>query len=100
MGKYDESLEIVQSLAKWKRMALKWYDFQIGEGLYTDMNAIRPDEVLDSTHSLYVDQWDWERIIRKEDRNEKFLKEIIEIIYETFKSTEKMINSQYHFFRL
>lgn len=97
MGKYDESLEIVQSLAKWKRMALKWYDFQIGEGLYTDMNAIRPDEVLDSTHSLYVDQWDWERIIRKEDRNEKFLKEIIEIIYETFKSTEKMINSQYHF---
>ncbi len=99
-GKYDESLEIVQSLAKWKRMALKWYDFQIGEGLYTDMNAIRPDEVLDSTHSLYVDQWDWERIIRKEDRNEKFLKEIIEIIYETFKSTEKMINSQYHFFRL
>ena len=97
MGKYDESLEIVQSLAKWKRMALKWYDFKVGEGLYTDMNAIRPDEILDSTHSLYVDQWDWERVIRKEDRNEKFLREIIEIIYETFKSTEKMLNSQYSF---
>ncbi len=97
MGKYDENLEIVQSLAKWKRMALKWYDFQIGEGLYTDMNAIRPDEVLDPTHSIYVDQWDWEKIIRKEDRNEEFLKEIIDIIYETFKSTEKKINSIYSF---
>ena len=97
MGKYNENLEIVQSLAKWKRMALKWYGFQLGEGLYTDMNAIRPDEVLDATHSLYVDQWDWERIISKEDRNEKFLKEIVEIIYKTFQSTERKINSIYTF---
>ena len=55
--------EIVQSLAKWKRMALKKYDFQAGEGIYTDMNAIRRDEVLDNTHSLYVDQWDWEKVM-------------------------------------
>ena len=62
-------LEIVQSLAKWKRLALHKYQFSAGEGLYTDMNAIRRDEDLDNLHSLYVDQWDWEKVIEKEDRN-------------------------------
>jgi aspartate-ammonia ligase (EC 6.3.1.1) len=63
MRKYNEKLEIVQSLAKWKRMALKWYGFKTYEGLYTDMNAIRPDEYVDKTHSIYVDQWDWEKLL-------------------------------------
>ena len=64
-----EQLEIVHSLAKWKRMALKMYDFGVGEGLYTDMNAIRRDEDTDNIHSIYVDQWDWEKIIDKSERN-------------------------------
>ena len=70
MRKYDQKIEIVQSLAKWKRIALKLYDFKVGEGIYADMDAIRPDEVLDHIHSIYVDQWDWEKIISEEDRNE------------------------------
>ena len=65
------SCEIVHSLAKWKRQALKRYQFAPGEGLYTDMNAIRRDEDTDNLHSIYVDQWDWERVIRREDRNEE-----------------------------
>ena len=65
--------EIVQSLAKWKRMKLADYGFKYGEGFYTDMNAIRPDDVLDNMHSLYVDQWDWERVISREERNIEFL---------------------------
>lgn len=92
MRQYNEEVEIVQSLAKWKRMALKRYDFRLGEGLYTDMNAIRPDEVLDASHSLYVDQWDWEKIIEKEDRNEDFLRATVKTIYQTFKLTERTIN--------
>ena len=75
-----EQLEIVHSLAKWKRMALKTYGFQPGEGLYTDMNAIRRDEVTDNIHSIFVDQWDWERIITRNDRNLDFLKYIVERI--------------------
>jgi len=67
-------VEIVHSLAKWKRMALAKYGFKVGEGLYTDMNAIRRDEDLDNLHSIYVDQWDWELVINKEDRNEETLK--------------------------
>ena len=63
-----ETVEVVHSLAKWKRMALKKYDFEPGEGLYTNMNAIRRDEELDNLHSCYVDQWDWEKVIRKVDR--------------------------------
>ena len=62
---------VIHSLAKWKRLALKRYQFQVGEGLYTDMNAIRRDEELDSLHSAYVDQWDWEKIITREERNEE-----------------------------
>ncbi len=66
--------EVVHSLAKWKRLALKRYDFHVGRGLYTDMNAIRRDEELDNLHSIYVDQWDWEKIITREDRNLDYLK--------------------------
>lgn len=86
-----ETVEIVQSLAKWKRMALKRYGFQQGEGLYTDMNAIRRDEVLDNLHSIYVDQWDWERIIHKEERNEAVLKDIVRKIFSVFKKVEAEI---------
>ncbi len=82
------NLQIVQSLAKWKRMALKRYGFKPGEGLYTDMNAIRRDEDTDNIHSIYVDQWDWERIITKEERNVEFLKKIVRLIFQAFKLTE------------
>lgn len=92
MRKYNEKLEIVQSLAKWKRMALKRYGFKTYEGLYTDMNAIRPDEYVDKTHSIYVDQWDWEKIIKYEDRNLDYLFETVRLIYKVFKDTEIYIN--------
>jgi aspartate--ammonia ligase len=88
-------VEVVQSLAKWKRMMLADYGFKTGEGLYTDMNAIRPDEILDNLHSLYVDQWDWERVISREERNIEFLKIIVRKIYEAIKRTEKYIAQQY-----
>jgi len=91
---YDE-IEIVQSLAKWKRMMLADYGFKHGEGLYTDMNAIRPDEALDNLHSFYVDQWDWERVVSKEERNLNFLKKIVRKIYDVIKRTEKYISQQY-----
>ena len=71
----DKSAEVVHSLAKWKRYALKKYGFGLNEGIYTDMNAIRRDEDTDNIHSIFVDQWDWEKIIRKEDRNIDYLKE-------------------------
>ncbi len=91
----DALVEIVQSLAKWKRMALAKYGFQIGEGLYTDMNAIRPDETLDDIHSIYVDQWDWERAIAPEDRNLETLQEVVRAIYEALCRTEFHIASQH-----
>lgn len=72
--------QVVHSLAKWKRLALKKYGFAVHEGLYTDMNAIRRDEDLDNIHSIYVDQWDWERIIRKEDRTPEYLKQTVQSI--------------------
>lgn len=97
MKKYNEKIEIVQSLAKWKRIALKWYEFEPGEGLYTDMNAIRPNETLDNTHSIYVDQWDWEKTICKKDRTEEYLKDVVREIYKVFKDTEKYINNLYPF---
>jgi aspartate--ammonia ligase len=87
--------EIVQSLAKWKRMKLADYDFKLGEGLYTDMNAIRPDEMLDNMHSLYVDQWDWERVISQEESSIDFLKKIVRQIYDVVRRTEKYICQQY-----
>ncbi|AEB75118.1 aspartate--ammonia ligase [Clostridium botulinum] len=91
----DEEVQIVHSLAKWKRMALHRYGFKPGEGLYTDMNAIRRDEELDNIHSMYVDQWDWEKVIEKKDRTEEKLKEIVEGIYEVFKGTENFVNNKY-----
>lgn len=95
LRKYDIDVEIVQSLAKWKRNALKAYGFNFYEGLYTDMNAIRPDEELDDIHSIYVDQWDWEKVIRKEDRTEAYLHFIVSEIYAVFLRTETYINSVY-----
>jgi len=91
----DAHCEIVHSLAKWKRWALKKYNFGVGEGLYTDMNAIRRDEVLDNLHSVYVDQWDWERVMRPEDRNRDFLYSIVENIYACLKKTEREIHRAY-----
>lgn len=87
--------EVVNSLAKWKRLALKEYDIEPGYGIYTDMNAIRPDEELDNIHSLYVDQWDWERVITKEERNLEFLKYIVKKIYEVIKRTEFVVCEYY-----
>lgn len=87
--------EIVHSLAKWKRMALKKYGFPVGRGLYTDMNAIRKDEELDNLHSLYVDQWDWELIINKEDRTIETLKKVVRSLYKVFKETELHVHSIY-----
>lgn len=86
-----ETVEIVQSLAKWKRMALKAYGFEPGEGLYTDMNAIRRDEELDNIHSIYVDQWDWEKVIRTEDRNADYLKETVRAIVRALYETQEML---------
>ena len=91
----NEKAEIVQSLAKWKRIALADYYFKYGEGLYTDMNAIRPDESLDNLHSIYVDQWDWERVIEKEERNLGLLKYIVRKIYKIIKETEKVVCQRY-----
>ena len=88
----NTNLEIVQSLAKWKRYALDKYNV---DGLYTDMNAIRPFEELDNLHSLYVDQWDWEKRINKEDRNEEYLKETVRKIYSAFKETSKVITTEF-----
>ncbi|WP_406617906.1 aspartate--ammonia ligase [Mycoplasmopsis lipophila] len=86
------SFEIVHSLAKWKRIALKKYMFDIYEGIYTDMNAIRREEDLDSIHSYYVDQWDWELVIREEDRNTDFLKAIVTKIYNSIRYVENKLN--------
>jgi aspartate--ammonia ligase len=88
-------VEIVQSLAKWKRMALKGYGFEPGEGLYTDMNAIRRDEDLDNLHSVYVDQWDWEKIITRAQRNPDTLRQIVKVIYKVFRETEEYLHSLY-----
>lgn len=96
-----ETIEVVHSLAKWKRMALKKYGFGLHEGLYTNMNAIRKDEDLDNFHSSYVDQWDWEKVISKDERNEKTLKETVELIFKVIKHMEhevwyKFPNAVYH----
>ena len=90
-----ETAEIVHSLAKWKRQALKTYGFRPGEGLYTDMNAIRRDEVTDNIHSIFVDQWDWERIITPEERNEATLRDIVKRIYLTLRKTEGFVCAHY-----
>ncbi len=92
-----ERCEIVHSLAKWKRMALAEYGFNAGEGIYTDMSAIRGDEECDNIHSVYVDQWDWERIITEEERNVETLKLIVKRIYRALRHTENYITEDYNF---
>ena len=89
--------EIVHSLAKWKRYALKKYGFQVGEGLYTDMSAIRRDEDVDNIHSIYVDQWDWEKIITKEQRNLDTLKDVVRTVYKVLRKTEKYMSIEYDY---
>ena len=88
--------EVVHSLAKWKRFALKKYGFEMGTGLYTDMNAIRRDEKVDNIHSIYVDQWDWEKVISKEQRTLDFLKETVRKIYREIRVTSKEICDKYN----
>jgi len=90
-----KEVEIVQSLAKWKRMALAKYGFKENTGLYTDMNAIRRDETLDNMHSIYVDQWDWEKIITKEERKLSYLKKTVKSIYKAFLKVAKKVESAY-----
>ena len=87
--------QVVQSLAKWKRQALKDYDFRVGKGLYCDMNAIRRDEELDNLHSVYVDQWDWEKIITVEDRNETYLKNVVRCIVSAVCATEMNLHAMF-----
>ena len=92
-----KNFEIVHSLAKWKRFALKMYGFEKGEGLYTDMNAIRRDEDTDNIHSIFVDQWDWEKIISKEERTLDYLKKTVKLIYAALRHTEFYITKEYNF---
>ena len=91
----EREVEVVQSLAKWKRMALGRYGTEPGRGLYTDMNAIRRDEELDNLHSIYVDQWDWEKVITAEQRNEEFLEHTVRIIYRCLLDLEEYVWDQY-----
>ncbi len=91
----SEEYQVVHSLAKWKRMALKRYDFAVNTGLYTDMNAIRRDEDLDDTHSMYVDQWDWEAIITKEDRKIEKLQSVVKHVYRSLVKTEEYLLREY-----
>ena len=93
----DAIVEIVHSLAKWKRMALKKYGFSYGEGLYTDMNAIRRDEDTDNLHSIFVDQWDWEKVILHDERNIDNLKSIVRSVYAALRETEHYIADKYDY---
>lgn len=93
----EREAEVVQSLAKWKRFALKKYGFHYGEGLYTDMNAIRRDEETDNIHSIFVDQWDWERIIAKDERTLDTLKTVVRDVYRVLYKTEKYMAIQYDY---
>jgi aspartate--ammonia ligase len=87
----EQRAEVVHSLAKWKRIKLAQMNVQPGRGIYTDMNALRPDEELDNIHSIYVDQWDWEKVITKEQRSLEYLKKIVRRIYEAIKVTENKL---------
>lgn len=95
----EATAEIVHSLAKWKRFALKQYGFSYGEGLYTDMNAIRRDEDTDNIHSIFVDQWDWEKIILKDERNIDTLKSVVRSVYQALKDTEHYISDKYDYIK-
>ena len=96
----DKPAEVVHSLAKWKRYALKKYGFTMGEGIYTDMNAIRRDEDTDNIHSIFVDQWDWEKVITKEDRHLDYLKDTVRTIYKCLRKTEQFMAIQYDYIDL
>lgn len=98
--KGEEKFEIVHSLAKWKREALGKYEFPMHTGLYTDMKAIRKDETVDEIHSLYVEQWDWEKVISKEDRTVEYLKQTVTSIYKAIRQTSLMLKQKYHFLEL
>lgn len=91
----ETDAEVVQSLAKWKRMALYRYGYNAGEGIYTDMNAIRRDDDVDNIHSFFVDQWDWERVITKENRNEEFLKSVVKDIVKAIVYTKRKVSLRY-----
>ncbi len=91
----EKEMEVVQSLAKWKRMALADYRYEAGYGLYTDMNALRPDDDIDATHSIYVDQWDWELVMAADQRNRAFLYRIVSRIYEVLRRTEFLVCEHY-----
>lgn len=94
---HGKRIEIVQSLAKWKRFALKEYNFPVDKGLYTDMNAIRKDEHLDNLHSIYVDQWDWEKIILKDERKKSYLFKVVSNIYSVIKKVAKISEKKWGF---
>ena len=96
----DENVEIVHSLAKWKRMALAKYNLRMHSGLYTDMKAIRKDEEVDEVHSLYVEQWDWEKVIYKSDRTVDYLKATVRSIYKAIRQTSIFIKQKYRFLSL
>ncbi len=89
------NVQVVHSLAKWKRMALYEYNFPVGDGLYTDMNAIRRDEDLDNFHSIYVDQWDWEKVITREDRTREYLEKTVQDIVDAICDTAEMIKIEF-----
>ena len=91
----EQNVEVVQSLAKWKRMALGRYGVKPGRGLYTDMNAIRRDEELDNIHSIYVDQWDWEKVITADQRNDEYLEQTVRIIYRCLKDLANYVDDLY-----
>lgn len=95
MKEVDGTAEVVQSLAKWKRMALHRYGYSEGEGIYTDMNAIRRDDDCDNTHSLFVDQWDWEKIITREQRTVSYLQSVVSAIVKALAETNKVIKEKY-----
>ena len=95
--KGKEKFEIVHSLAKWKRDALGRYEFPLHTGLYTDMKAIRKDEIVDEVHSMYVEQWDWEKVISKEDRTIDYLKETVKSIYKSIRQTSIFVKQKYRF---
>ena len=96
----DKSAEVVHSLAKWKRYALKKYGFELGEGIYTDMNAIRRDETTDNIHSIFVGQWDWEKIISRSDRNLEYLKDTVRTVYKCLRKTEQYMAIQFDYIDL
>ena len=98
--KGKEEFEIVHSLAKWKRVSLGRYEIPMHEGIYTDMKAIRKDETVDDLHSLYVEQWDWEKVIEKEDRTIDYLKETVRSIYKAIRQTSIFLKKKYHYLSL